>query len=88
MDREATVIRAEMSQRRAELDRKLTRLEARARELTPRRLSQRYMPEYLLDRAVGGLLTLVGLRMAWAGYRQRTTRRERIREAIESYGRW
>jgi hypothetical protein len=31
MDREAAVIRAEMSQTRAELDRKISRLEARAR---------------------------------------------------------
>ena len=36
MDREAAVIRSEMSQTRAGLDRKLSQLEARARDMTPR----------------------------------------------------
>ena len=37
MDREAAVIRSEMSQTRQALDQKLTRLEARAHELSPKR---------------------------------------------------
>ena len=35
-------------------------------DLTPRHLAQRYLPEYFVDRVVGGMLTLVGLKMAWA----------------------
>jgi hypothetical protein len=88
MDREAAVLRAEMSRTRAELDRKLTRLEARARELTPRALSQRYMPEYFWERVIGGVLTIVGARMAWAQYRQVRLRRERVRGAMAAYGHW
>ncbi len=38
MDREAAVIRSEMSQTRADLDRKLSQLETRAKEMTPRAL--------------------------------------------------
>ena len=71
MDREAAVLRAEMSRTRAELDRKIGLLETRARELTPRRLSERYLPEYLWERVIGGVLTIVGLRMAWSQYRRR-----------------
>jgi hypothetical protein len=87
MDREAVVIRQEMSQTRAELDRKITLLEARAHELRPRAGAQRYVPEYAVDRALGGLLTLLGLGLAWSAYRRRS-RRERIRAAMASYGRW
>lgn len=88
MDREAAVLRAEMSRTRAELDRKITRLEARARELTPRRLSERYMPDYLWERVIGGVLTLVGIRMAWSQYRHRQQRRDRVRGAMAAYGHW
>ena len=87
MDREAAVIRSEMSQTRAEIDRKLALLEARARELTPRRLTARYVPEYSVDRALGALLTVVGLKMAWSQLRAQRTRRTRVRAALESYGR-
>ena len=86
MDREAAVIRAEMNHTRAELDRKITLLEARARELTPRRLSQRYIPAYAMDRAMGGILTFIGMRMAWSRWRN-GGRRARVRAALESYGR-
>lgn len=72
MDREAAVIRSEMSHTRVELDRKLTRLETRARDMSPRRLARRMMPAYLLDRAIGGLLTLVGASMAWRRLRPRS----------------
>jgi hypothetical protein len=71
MDREAAVIRAEMSRTRAELDQKLLRLHDKVSDLTPRRLSERYLPEYFVDRVAGGLLTLVGLKMAWSRYRRR-----------------
>ena len=37
MDREAAVLRAEMSRTRAELDEKLTALHAKVSDLTPRR---------------------------------------------------
>jgi hypothetical protein len=62
-----------MSQTRAELDRKLTLLQARAGELSPSRLSKRYVPSYFLDRVIGGILTLIGVTMAWSQYRGATT---------------
>ena len=66
MDREAAVLRAEMSRTRAELDEKLSALHTRVSDLTPRRLTERYLPEYFFDRVVGGILTVVGLKMAWS----------------------
>lgn len=84
---EAVVIREEMSHTRAELDRKLSQLEARAHELSPTVVAERYVPDYFVDWLLGGLLTVVGLRLAWSQYR-RHARRERIREAMISYGRW
>jgi hypothetical protein len=65
MDREAADIRTEMSQTRAALDRKLTRLTAQAREMTPRRVAGRLMPEYLWERVIGSTLFVVGSVMAW-----------------------
>lgn len=88
MDSEAAVIRAEMSQTRAELDRKLTALQDRAKELTPRKVVQRNLPEYFAERVIGSILTLAGVRMAWRQWRHRVGRRERVREAMASYGRW
>jgi hypothetical protein len=88
MDREAAVIRAEMSQTRADLDRKLALLEAKAREFTPKQLSDRYVPEYFVDQAIGGALVLLGVKMAWSHYRSRRERREDIRAALAAYGRW
>ena len=88
MDREATVIRSEMIQTRGELDRKITELEARARELTPRRYAERHLPEYLAERVIGSVLTLVGLRMAWGMYRGRRRHHQAVRDAVRSYGRW
>ena len=85
MDREAAVIRAEMSHTRAELDRKISRLEAKAREMTPRELSRRYVPEYFTDRVIGGILTLVGLRLAWGMHRQRVRRRRMLQAAMGGY---
>jgi hypothetical protein len=88
MDSEATVIRAEMSQTRADLDRKLAELQSRARDMTPRKVVQRNLPEYFAERVIGTVLTLAGLRMAWHQYRGRISRRARVREAVASYGRW
>ena len=88
MDREAAVLRAEMSRTRAELDEKLTLLQQRVSDMTPQRLTERYMPEYFLDRLVGGVLTLVGLKMAWSQYQWHNTHRQRLRAQLTSYGRW
>jgi uncharacterized protein (TIGR03382 family) len=88
MDREAAVIRAEMSHTRAELDRKISRLEARAKEFTPGELTRRYVPEYFVDRAIGGFLTMIGLSLAWSMRRRRVHRRESIRAAMGGYSGW
>ena len=85
MDREAAVLRAEMSRTRAELDDKLSRLQTRVSELTPQRLSERYLPDYLIDRVIGGVLTVVGVKMAWSQYRRRGDRRARMRAALASH---
>jgi hypothetical protein len=87
MDREAAVLRAEMSRTRAELDEKLTALQAKVSDLTPRRLTERYMPEYFFDRVVGGILTVVGLKMVWSQYRGFKHRRERRLRQLNGYGR-
>lgn len=88
MDREAAVLRAEMSRTRAELGEKLTALHAKVNDLTPRQLKQRYVPEYFFDRVVGGILTVVGLKMAWSQYRELKHRRERAPRQLNGYGRW
>ena len=77
MDREASVVRAEMSRTREQLDQKLSMLQEKVNDMTPRRVAQRYLPEYFADRALGGVLTLIGLKMAWSQYRGRTAHRER-----------
>ena len=87
MDSQATVIRAEMSQTRADLDRKLAELQSRARDMSPRKVVERNLPEYFAERVIGTILTLAGLRMAWHHYRGRLGRRARVREAVASYGR-
>jgi hypothetical protein len=76
-----------MTQTRAQLDHKIDLLEARARALTPRQLSQRYLPDYFAERVMGTVLTVVGLTMAWSRWRTNRSRRARIRAAVESYGR-
>jgi hypothetical protein len=92
MDREAAVIRQEMSQTRAELDRKLALLETRARtikqDISPRNYWARHKPDFFLDRAIGGFLTLVGLKMAWSQVKSRRNHRAQVRSAVVSYGRW
>ena len=82
MDSEAAVIRSEMSQTRAELDYKISQLQRKAHDLTPRSVVSRYMPERALDYAIGGALTLVGATMAWGRYRARQNRRERLRTTL------
>ena len=88
MDREAAVIRSQMSKTRIDLDQKIDRLEARARELTPRQVVRRYLPDYPTDRAIGAMLALVGSGMACWMWRNRYGRRARIRAAMQTYGRW
>ena len=65
MDREAALIRSEISQTRADLDRKICRLEARARELTPRRVATRLVHERRFEQIVGTLLLVAGAVFAW-----------------------
>jgi hypothetical protein len=88
MAEETAFIREEMNHTRADLDSKLSRLEARARQLRPKAVAQRYLPDYAVDRAIGAVLTLIGTRMAWSTWRNRVNRRARIQAAFASYGRW
>ena len=88
MDSEAAVIKSEMMRTRADLDRKLVELQARARDLSPRRYAARHLPENALDRAIGGLLTVVGVRMAWKQFRARSSRRQQLRAAMAGYDSW
>ena len=77
MDREADVIRSEMSQTRAALDHKLELLESRARELTPREYARRHLPEYWAEQAIGTVLTFLGAILVWKAYRNLPARRLR-----------
>jgi hypothetical protein len=46
------------------------------------------MPDYFIDRVIGAVLTVVGLKMAWSQYRHRGNReyrRERMRAALASH---
>jgi hypothetical protein len=70
MDLEAAVIRAEITQTRQALDTKIDRLEERVRDLAPRRVWARNKPDFLADRAIGGVLTLAGLILAWKQFRR------------------
>jgi hypothetical protein len=88
MDSEAAVIRSEMSRTREKLDRKISELEARAHDLTPRAVARRYLPENALDYAIGGALTLVGARMAWKQYRGTRNHREDLRTMLLACERW
>ena len=88
MDREAAILRAEMSRTRAELDEKLALLQTRVGEMTPQKLGERYLPEYFLDRVLGAVLTVVGLKMAWSQYRWHHRHRDHVRAHVAAYGRW
>ena len=63
------VIRSEMSQTKAELDYKISQLQRKTHAMTPRAVARRFMPERALDYAIGGVLTVVGARMAWGRFR-------------------
>jgi len=86
MDREAAVLRAEMSRTRAGLDEKLSLLEQKVNDMTPRRLAERYLPDRFADRAIGGVLTLIGLKMAWSRYRG--LKKGRRDQRANGYDRW
>ena len=88
MDSEAAVIRAEMSQTKAELDYKISQLQRKAKDMTPRSVVRRVMPERTLDYALGGVLTLLGARMAWGRYRASRNRRERLRASLHTSNSW
>ena len=88
MDSEAAVIRAEMTQTKAELDYKISQLQRKAQDMTPRSVVSRIMPERTLDYALGGALTLVGARMAWGRYRAQRARRERLRQRLAATSSW
>jgi hypothetical protein len=77
-----------MSQTRAELDQKLVALQERMSELSPHNLKQRYMSEYFVDRVIGGILTVIGLKMAWSQYRWHHDRRARVRGRLAEYHSW
>jgi hypothetical protein len=88
MDREAAVIRAEMSQTRAQLDQKIALLEVKAREFSPKRYARNHMPEYFIDRVIGGVLTLVGVKMVLSRIKARRNHRAQVHDALAAYGRW
>jgi len=77
-----------MSQTRAELDYKISQLQRKAHDLKPRSVVSRYMPEHALDYAIGGVLTLVGARMAWGRYRGHRSRREHLRTVLVAANCW
>jgi hypothetical protein len=77
-----------MSQTKAELDYKISQLQRKAKDMTPRSVVRRVMPERTLDYALGGVLTLVGAKMAWGRYRARRNRRERLRASLDTRNSW
>ena len=83
MDSEAAVIRSEMSQTKAELDYKISQLQRKVHDVTPRSVVRRFLPERALDYALGGVLTLVGAKMAWGRLRARRQRRERLIASLQ-----
>ena len=88
MDSEAAVIRAEITQTKAELDYKISQLQRKTKDMTPRSVVSRMMPERTLDYALGGVLTLVGARLALGRYRAIRNRRERLRAELDAAGSW
>jgi len=77
-----------MSQTKAELDYKISQLQRKAKDMTPRSVVRRVMPERTLDYALGGVLTLVGAKMAWGRYRAHRNRRERLRASLDTSNSW
>ena len=70
MVREADLIRSEIDQTRTDLDQKLSKLEARAREMTPRRYAHRFVRERAFEQVVGSALVAAGALIAWRAYRR------------------
>jgi hypothetical protein len=70
MARQADLIRSEIDQTRSDLDRKLSRLQERAREMTPRRYARRFVRERAFERLMGSALMFAGALMAWKKYRR------------------
>jgi len=77
-----------MSQTKAELDYKISQLQRKAKDMTPRSVVSRVMPERALDYALGSLLTVVGARMAWGRYRAQRNRRDRLRTSLQTSSSW
>jgi hypothetical protein len=72
-----------MSQTKAELDYKISQLQRKAHDLTPRSVVSRYMPERALDYAIGGVLTLVGATMAWGRLQALRNRRAQLVSSLQ-----
>jgi hypothetical protein len=72
-----------MSQTKSELDYKISQLQRKAHDMTPRSVVSRYMPERALDYAIGGALMLVGAKMAWGRYRTMRNRRARLVSSLQ-----
>ena len=70
MDRQADLIRSEIDQTRSDLERKLARLQERARDMTPRRYVRRFVRERAFERVVGSALMFAGALMVWKRYRR------------------
>jgi hypothetical protein len=70
MVREADLIRSEIDQTRTDLDEKLSKLAARAREMTPGRYAHRFVRERAFEQVVGSTLVAAGALMAWRAYRR------------------
>jgi len=76
-----------MSQTKAELDYKISQLQRKTHAMTPRAVARRFMPERALDYAIGGVLTLVGARMAWGRFRTHGHRQE-LRKTLAADQSW
>jgi hypothetical protein len=72
-----------MSQTKAELDYKISQLQRKVHDVTPRSVVRRFLRARALDYALGGVLTLVGAKMAWGRLRARRQRRERLIASLQ-----
>jgi len=77
-----------MSQTKAELDYKISQLQRKAKDMTPRSVVSRVVPERTLDYVLGSVLTLVGARMAWGRYRAHRNRCGRLRASLHTSNSW
>jgi hypothetical protein len=83
MDSKAAVIRSEMSQTKAELDYKISQLQRKVHDVSPRSVISRFMPGRALDYALGGVLLLIGATMVWGRFRAQRHRRERLIASLQ-----